>query len=356
MKRIDERDVMFSRATYTEGTPQYEDYYKRNPDKKDQDDLIRSKPNLCSPGTMSYDPINSPMADAPFMFLNDIRKLSEGMPNPNKVEVSPEIITKRIKGYAEFYGANLVGITKMKDYHYYSHRGRHPENYGDEVTPKDMHTYGIVFAVEMDKDMINRAPMVSEVITTSKVYVDVAIIGMVLSYYIRNLGYEARNHMDANYLVVCPLVAKDAGLGEIGRNGILTTQKYGSRVRLGVVTTNLPLIEDEPIDFGLSDFCDICNNCARTCPGKAIPKDEKPIVDGIERWQITQESCYDRWRSLGTDCGICISSCPFSQNLDFMEGIEDFTGKHDLIYSILEQYKKKFITRPYIKDAPEWLK
>lgn len=356
MKRIDERDVMFSRSNYTRGTPEYEDYYKRNPENKDIDDSIRSKPNLCSPGTMSYDPINSPMAESAFMFLSDIKNLSEVNPNPNKVEIAPKVITERIKGYTKFYGANLVGITKMKDYHYYSHRGRHVENYGEEITSKDMHTYGIVFAVEMDKEMINRSPMVSEIIATSKAYVDVSVIGMVLSYYISSLGYEARNHMDANYLVVCPLVAKDAGLGEIGRNGILTTREYGSRVRLGIVTTNLPLIEDDSIDFGLEDFCDICNNCSRTCPGKAIPKEDKPLVHDVNRWQINQEQCYDRWRSLGTDCGICISSCPFSQNLDFMQGIDNFKGNTDLINSILKQYKEKYISRPFIPTPPDWLK
>ena len=72
--------------------------------------------------------------------------------------------------------------------------------------------------------MINRSPMICEVIETSKSYVDAAIIGMILSYYIRSLGYEARNHMDKNYLVMPTLIAKDAGIGDIGRNSILTNK------------------------------------------------------------------------------------------------------------------------------------
>jgi ferredoxin len=354
MKRIDERDTMFARVNYKEGTPQYEDYYKRNPDKKDIDTAITSKPNLCSSGTMSFDPVNSPMAEAAFMFLNDIKHLSEGAVNTERVEVDPEIITRRIKGYARQYGAKLVGITKLKDYHYYSHRGRHAENYGEEI--KNFHKYGIVFAVEMNKDMLNRAPMVSEIIETSKCYVDAAVIGMVMSYYLRQLGWEARNHMDANYLLVAPLAARDAGLGEIGRNGILTTAKYGSRVRLGVVTTDLELVEDEPIDFGLSDFCSICNNCAITCPGKAIQREGQVDVDGVQRWKVNQENCYNMWRSLGTDCGICISSCPFSQELEDIRDVATFKDKPELIKQVLDNYKKKHNTRPFIKGHPEWLK
>ncbi len=102
--------------------------------------------------------------------------------------------------------------------------------------------------------------MICEVIETSKCYVDASIVGMILSYYIRNLGYDARNHMDANYLVMPVFIARDAGLGDIGRNAILTNKDYGSRLRLGVVTTDIPLLEDEYVDFGLEDFCKVCKN------------------------------------------------------------------------------------------------
>ncbi|MCM0647696.1 4Fe-4S dicluster domain-containing protein [Clostridium swellfunianum] len=354
MKRIDERDTMFARMNYSEGTPQYEDYYRRNPDKKDSDDVIRSKPNLCSEGTMSYDPVNSPIAEAAFMFLSDIKHLSEGEVNPNKVEFSPEAATRRLKGLALQYGAKLVGITKLEDYHFYSHRGRHNENYGEKVT--NTHKYGIVFAVEMKKEMLNRAPMVSEIIETSKCYVDAAVIGMVLSYYLRHIGYEARNHMDANYLLIAPLVARDAGLGQIGRNGVLTTKDYGSRVRLGVVTTNLELITDKPFDFGLHDFCELCGNCAVICPGKAIPKDSMKEINGLKRWQITQENCYNLWRNIGTDCGICLAGCPFSQEVETMKTAESYKDNPELIKQAVDEYKSKYKTRPFIKDQPEWLK
>lgn len=354
MKRIDERDTMFARMSYTEGTPQYQDYYKRNPDKKDIDDALRAKPNLCSEGTMSYDAVNSPMAEAAFMFLNDIKQLSEGYVNSNKVSVSPETAAKRIKGLVLQYGAKLVGITKLQDYHFYSHRGRHTESYGEEINLS--HKYGIVFAVEMKKEMLNRAPMVSEIIETSKCYVDAAIIGMVLSYYIRHIGYEARNHMDANYLLVAPLVARDAGLGQIGRNGVLTTKEYGSRIRLGVVTTNLELTADEPLDFGLEDFCELCGNCAMICPGKAISKEARKDIEGEKRWQIIQENCYNLWRNIGTDCGVCLSGCPFSQEVDVMKNVSSYKDNPQLIKEAVEEYKSKYKTRPFIKEAPDWLK
>ena len=57
MKRHDERDVMFARNSYKKGTPQYNDYYKRYPQKKAIDDELRAKPPLFSPGPPTYHPL-----------------------------------------------------------------------------------------------------------------------------------------------------------------------------------------------------------------------------------------------------------------------------------------------------------
>ncbi len=91
----------------------------------------------------------------------------------------------------------------MKPEYYYTLRGRKTENYKEPVEAKDH--YAIVFAVEMDQEMINRAPQLEEVIAVVKGYMDAGMIGMVLSYMIRELGYEARNHMDGNYLLIARL-------------------------------------------------------------------------------------------------------------------------------------------------------
>ena len=204
--------------------------------------------------------------------------------------------------------------------------------------------------------MINRGPMLPEVVETSKCYVDAAIIGMMLSYYIRSLGYEARNHMDANYLLMPVLVAKDAGLGEIGRNTILTTKEYGSRIRLGVVTTDLELECDESASFGLEEFCRLCKNCAHICPTNSIYV-ETDKYDGEKlNWVIEQETCYAKWRYLGTDCGMCISSCPFSQDVDVIKQTQSFEGRPELVAEALAEFRKKYGKRPFTPGNPEWMR
>lgn len=354
MKRIDERDIIFSRMRYVNGASNYEDYYLRNPDKKSIDDSLRTRPNICEEGSMTYNEVNSKMASSAFDFLGDISHLCEAKVAENKVVSNKDIITKRIKGFAKHYGACVVGITELKDYHKYTHRGRKEELYGEEV--KLDHKYAIVFGYEMDKQMINRSPMIPEVIETTKCYVGVSVLGMALTYFIGNLGYEARNHMDGNYLVMPVLVAKDAGLGEIGRNSILTNKDYGSMLRLGVVTTNLELNVDEATDFGLEEFCNMCKKCSFTCPSQSLSNEFKIGPNGEYNWKIDVETCYTKWRYLGTDCGMCISACPFSQDLDTIKNATTFKDNPQLVKEALDEYKKKYKNRPFLPGNPDWLR
>lgn len=353
MKRIDERNTMFARMSYKIGSQEYNDYYKNNKDQKNRDDKLRELPNIGGEGTVTYHPVHSPLVDAGFEFLSEIKHLATGPVNPVKTEIDPIEASAKLKKFAKYIGASLVGITEMKEVHYYSHRGRQSENYGEPVT--EFHKFGLVFAVEMDKEMINRAPQLEEMLEVTKGYVGAAVIGMWLSYYIRALGHDARNHMDGNYLVVAPLVAQDAGLGEIGRTGILITKLFGSRVRLGVVTTDMPLVADVFSGFGIPEFCEQCGKCVKTCPGKAIPAGDRSTVDGALRWQIIQESCYGMWRRLGTDCGICISSCPFSQDIP-LEWINQMKDSPQTMRKILDDYEEKYGIRPYVRQQSELLK
>lgn len=349
MKRIDERDTMFARMSYKKGSYEYKDYYSRNPAKKEVDDELRSMPDICGEGTATFHPLHSPIVNAGFRFLSDINKHAEGQVKENRVLVAPEEMTKKIKKLAKYFGAVLVGVAETENYHYYICRGRNSEAYGRKIDK--FHKYGIVFAVEMDKDMVNRAPQLEETIEVTKGYINVAVAGMWLSYYIRELGYDARNHMDGNYLVVAPLIAEDAGLGEIGRNGILLTKEYGPRIRLGVVTTDMPLMADGKEEFGIKEFCRICKKCAGACLGKAIPRDDIREIDGEERWQVVQEKCYGVWRRVGTDCGVCLSTCPFSQGVS-LELIDKMKGSKGIMEKILKEYEEKQGVRSYTKQSP----
>ena len=118
--------------------------------------------------------------------------------------------------------------------------------------------------------------------------------------------------------------AIDAGLGGHGRNGLLIHKKYGPRVRLCKIFTNMPLIPDEP-DYAfidkISHFCQGCRLCAENCEAEAISLKNRPdrIVrcssnnPGVKKWYVDTNACYDVWVKYGTDCGNCIQVCPFSR-------------------------------------------
>ena len=135
----------------------------------------------------------------------------------------------------------------------------------------------------------------------------------------RSLGYNAipsSNDTASNI----PL-AIDAGLGEASRSSKLCHPVYGTCCRISKVITDMPLIPDTPIEFGVHDFCKICKRCAEKCPAKAISTAEDvsntPCGDfspsHVTQWQVDHAKCRKIWVKSGTNCGICIAVCPLNQ-------------------------------------------
>lgn len=105
----------------------------------------------------------------------------------------------------------------------------------------------------------------------------------------------------------------------------MVSERYGSRVRIGAVTTDYPLTYDEPIDLGVQHFCDRCKKCAENCPSGALTLGATEDVRGIQKWPVDVARCHRYWRAIGTDCGVCMACCPFShQNNWFHNSVRFF--------------------------------
>jgi ferredoxin len=309
--QIDERDIMFARARLRRGSPEYAAYYAAHPEKRAIDDDIRALPGLMSPLSTLADLLLFSSPEASFALTGALRDTVDGPVATSVQAFSPATISRYLKHLARYYGALDVGITRLEPYHIYSHIGRGTGTYGEAIQLE--HEWAIAFTVEMDREMIAANPRPPGLMESAKEYVESARIAVQLATAIRALGYAARAHIDGNYRVVAPLLGRDAGLGEIGRMGLLMTPRQGPRVRLGVVTTSLPLIADsrQP-DPTVLDFCTACQKCAACCPSQAIPFGPRHEIDGVLRWQIDGESCYGYWCTVGTDCGRCMTVCPYS--------------------------------------------
>jgi len=310
-RQVDEREIIFARARLEPGTANYNSYYQTHPEHQAQDDQSRAQPGLLSPRAKFTSPLHTASAVGSFYLTEALREAVDGLPAADQVDNSPQDFTRAVKYLAVYFGALDCGITKLKPYHVYSHIGRGSGVYGD---PVDLdHCFGIAFTVEMDFQMTAAAPYPPITMESGRQYVEAARVAVQLAAAIRSLGYSARAHIDGNYRVIAPLVARDAGLGEIGRMGLLMTPRLGPRVRIGLVTTNLPLITDAyQTDRSVIDFCTICRKCSLNCPSQSIPNNERKMDHGVLRWKINPETCYHYWTVIGTDCGRCLAVCPYS--------------------------------------------
>ena len=308
--QIDERDIMFSRNELVPGSEQYQAYYRRNQEKQALDEKFRKKPGLLSLQSAFYEPYTFGASMANGTVLDKIKNDTCPTPSTVKTNSNEEDLTRFLKGWLLNLGAHSVGITKLKPTHFYSHKGR-GKRYGEAIT--NDHTLAIAFTVEMDHQMMKSAPKGTVIMESTQQYLNSGIMALQVAHFLAEKGFQAQAHIDGNYEVVCPLVASDAGLGEIGRMGILMTPKLGPRVRLAVVTTNAPLqIEEQTFDATIIDFCNICKKCAQSCPSQSIPFEERKEVNKALRWQINSESCFTYWTTIGTDCGKCMQVCPYS--------------------------------------------
>ncbi len=249
-----------------------------------------------------------------------------------KIDLPPEELTKRVKEATALYGADLSGIARLDERWIYSEDLVKPFVFTDKSVPEETEeaflipktmNRAIVMAFVMDEDLLACSPGVASNAATSLGYSRMAIAAASLAQYIRALGYQAIPCMNDTALSI-PL-SIDAGLGQLGRHGLLITPEYGSNIRLGKVITDLPLMPDHPIDFGVTEFCDNCLLCAKSCPSNSISVGERSFESkektgnsGVLKWHIQGESCLRFWQENGTSCSNCIIACPFTHGFEWL--------------------------------------
>ena len=311
IERADERDHMFSRNQLKFNRGQAELYYAWKPHLRAGDEKIHSRPELGQAGHVYDSPYYTPVFGAAFSYLERTRTAAVGEAAAEKKPLDPSHIRATIIKMAHYFGAVDVGITSLRPHHFYSHAGRRAENWGEAISVAK--GSAVVIVVAMDWRMIAGAPTLPVILESARQYVESAKIASLIAEYIRGLGYQARAHTDGNYEVLCVPLAVDAGLGELGRLGLLIHPVFGPCVRLSVVSSELELEPSPRRSIHAGSFCRICKKCADNCPTRAISGDDEPLSRSFRHWSIRQESCYAFWKQIGTDCAVCIRSCPYTK-------------------------------------------
>jgi ferredoxin len=228
----------------------------------------------------------------------ELAKFRDGPVNPRRMEVNdPAQTARQIKAKAMELRADMVGVCRLQP---------HMIDLGENVP----HEYVIAACVAEDYErVLLGANAVEE--EAMRTYAKCAEIATELAAHVRGLGYPARAHHNGGSEVQAIPIFYQVGFGELGRHGSLINEKYGASFRPGFVTTDLPMAEDRPREFGVQDFCTNCNVCMNNCPGDAIP--EEPVTTrGIKRWLIDLEKCYPYSRLRDEYCHLCVDVCPYN--------------------------------------------
>ncbi len=215
-----------------------------------------------------------------------------------------------IKAALYYLGADAVGLSDCPDYAYYSH-----DSAGQPITP--YHKNAISMIIDQGHETMEGASGDDWIACAQsmRAYLRFSLLGGVVAEHIRRLGFGARVHSVVDEEVLQPPLLLLAGLGELSRIGeVILNPFLGPRLKSGVVTTDMPMEHDQPIDFGLQKFCDSCNKCARECPSGAITAGPKAMFNGYEIWKSDSQKCttYRVGQKNGAMCGRCMKTCPWN--------------------------------------------
>ena len=257
LQRWDERETLFARQDlihhFEPQSPQYQSYYTAHPKQLAYDTHISQLPELGHTGGG-----DRPMFTAQFATIAKLGQegFVSGEPASRAIPIPPSAAAQKVKALAHFLGADLVKIGPLRQQWVYTHVGR---SKGDAAgfqpwgTPIDLrhHPHAIALGFQMDYELIQTAPNFPTLLASAQGYANGAWVSVQLAEYIRQLGYSARAHHFTNYQLLAVPVAVDCGLGELSRAGYLITLEFGLAVRLAIVTTDMPLTHDQPVDLGV---------------------------------------------------------------------------------------------------------
>ncbi len=215
-----------------------------------------------------------------------------------------------IKAAAYFLGCDAVGISRCPEWAWYSHDAT-----GTPIDPP--HDQAISVIIDQGYETMEGASGDDwiSVAQSMRAYLRFSLLGGIIAKQIRRLGYKAKAHTVIDGDVLQPPLLLLSGLGEVSRIGeVILNPFLGPRLKSGVVTTNMPLSHDKPIDFGLQTFCESCNKCARECPSGAITAGPKLMFNGYEIWKSDSQRCatYRITTEGGAMCGRCMKTCPWN--------------------------------------------
>jgi reductive dehalogenase len=225
----------------------------------------------------------------------------------------PVILTRHVKAVGYFLKADLVGACRVPESAYYS--------YDKQGKPVDARYENAIVLVMRKEAKAMRVSTGSDWMgdpISFQAYQHLALVADTVANYVRRLGWDASAQYGPSfvdrYSVLLPPLLLLAGVGEVSRAGIILNPYLGLGFKAAAVLTDMPLLPDKPVDFGLQSFCQSCRICAHNCPSQAIPMGDKVMYNGYETWKLDTKRCasLNFTNKNGTMCNRCVKSCPWT--------------------------------------------
>ena len=190
-----------------------------------------------------------------------------------------------------------------------------------EITEQDVfkdlgvpYQHVLIFTARQNNAKIQTSPSIDSQVEVARIYGITGIASNKTSVFLEKQGFGAMPGHSLGGSVDYTKLGWKAGLGEIGRHGLLIEPISGPNHRLGAVFTNIENLgsyfETREDHSWIKEFCAKCGKCIRKCPANAIL--ENVIVDDLGfTTSIEYKKCHpefgDKW-----GCNICVKECPFT--------------------------------------------
>jgi epoxyqueuosine reductase len=247
--------------------------------------------------------------------LVNIRKSYKSIktnPGPSKTTITMQAL-KEFEDFAKKLGCSQVAYTKVPREYIFNNKVILFDN-------------AIVLTMDMKKSCMEKAPSVRTSKEVWRAYAGLGKIVNQLSGDLRKRGFQAQAGPALGGETNYPYLAQKAGLGYIGKHGLLISEGDGPSQRIAVVYTNienLPFTDSDEYSW-IPDFCETCNRCVRTCPAQAIFKETQQLGNGAKR-HIDHKKCAVPFSNTA-GCSVCIKECTFF-NADYDKIKSTFLNK-----------------------------
>jgi len=205
-----------------------------------------------------------------------------------------------LEEYARQLGCTALGYTKV------------PRSYIFEDKPI-LYENAIVLISDMQKKRLQKAPSLVTGKEVWQTYAKLSKAVFKISVFMRKRGFNAHPDPPIGGRSNFVLLAQKAGLGHIGRHGLLISERNGPSQRIAAIYTNidnLPFTDYRAEQYSwIQEFCNKCHRCVKKCPANAIYPEPKILENG-HRQSIDYVKCAKVFtETLG--CGVCIKECTF---------------------------------------------